>query len=224
MTSRRTQPGRDGRCTAGCAVRATTRVMLGWRSSAPPPPRQEGGRRRRPADALIVGDTEEETRRASRILEALLAELGLQWAPHKRRGPARVIEFLGMLICNSPRAPRCIGLTRRRQEALRARLDEWLARRPRPGGPSQVIAEPRELAVLLAHLVFASQVMPHGRVYTCRVCSRHSPASRSSGGEAPCACARRGLAGDVYWRPLLARPGLVGPAVGDDLTAAAACW
>ena len=107
-------------------------------------------------DALIVGDSEEETRRASRILEALLAELGLQWAPHKRRGPARVIEFLGMLICNSPRTPRCIGLTRRRQEALRARLDEWRARRPRPGGPAQVIAEPRELAVLLGHLVFTS--------------------------------------------------------------------
>ena len=46
-----------------------------------------------------------------------------------------------------------IGLTRRRQEALRARLDEWLGRRPRPGGPAQVIAEPRELAVLLGHLV-----------------------------------------------------------------------
>ena len=54
-------------------------------------------------DALIVGDSEEETRRASRILEALLAELGLQWAPHKRRGPARVIEFLGMLICATAR-------------------------------------------------------------------------------------------------------------------------
>ena len=116
-------------------------------------------------DALVVGDTEEETRRASRIFEALLAELGLQWAPHKRRGPARVIEFLGMLICNSPRTPRCIGLTRKRQEALRARLDEWLARRPPAGGAEQEIVEPRELAVLLGHLIFASQVMPHGRVY-----------------------------------------------------------
>ena len=116
-------------------------------------------------DALVVGDTEEETRKASRIFEALLAELGLQWAPHKRRGPARVIEFLGMLICNSPRAPRCIGLTRKRQEALRARLDEWLARRPPPDSAEQEVVEPRELAVLLGHLIFASQVMPHGRVY-----------------------------------------------------------
>ena len=28
-----------------------------------------------------------------------------------------------------------------------------------------MITDPRELAVLLGHLVFASQVMPHGRVY-----------------------------------------------------------
>lgn len=116
-------------------------------------------------DALIVGDTEEETRRASRIFEALLAELGLQWAPHKRRGPARVIEFLGMLICNDPGAPRCIGLTRRRQEALRERLDAWLARRPASGSDREEEVDPKDLATLLGHLVFASQVMPHGRIY-----------------------------------------------------------
>ena len=156
-------------------------------------------------DALVVGDTEEETRRASRILEALLAELGLQWAPHKRRGPARVIEFLGMLICNSPRTPRCIGLTRRRQEALRARLDEWLSRRPRGGGPAQAIAEPRELAVLLGHLVFASQVVPNGRVYMQGMLAAFSGlevewrrgAVRARGG-----AWRAMTIGDPFWRDL----------------------
>ena len=116
-------------------------------------------------DALVVGDTEEDTRRASRIFEALLAELGLQWAPHKRRGPAQVIEFLGLLLCNHPDAPRCIALTRRRQSDLRARLDSWLARRPARGASGLEVVDPRELAVLLGNLVFASQVMPNARVY-----------------------------------------------------------
>jgi len=116
-------------------------------------------------DALVVGDTEEDTRAASRILEALLAELGLQWAPHKRRGPAQVIEFLGLLLCNHARAPRCIALTRRRQSDLRARLDAWLARRPARGSAGLEVVDPRELAVLLGNLVFASQVMPNARVY-----------------------------------------------------------
>ena len=116
-------------------------------------------------DALVVGDTEEDSRRASRILEALLAELGLQWAPHKRRGPAQVIEFLGLLLCNHSGAPRCISLTRRRQADLRSRLDLWLARRPARGSTGVEIVDPRELAVLLGNLVFASQVMPNARVY-----------------------------------------------------------
>ena len=116
-------------------------------------------------DALVAGDTLEDTREAGRILEALFAELGLQWAPHKRRGPAQVIEFLGMLLCNAPEGPRCIGLTRARQESLVARLAEWAAREPAPGGGPLVLDNPRELAVLLGHLVFASSVVPRGRTY-----------------------------------------------------------
>ena len=115
-------------------------------------------------DALVVGDTEADTRAAGRILEALLAELGLQWAPHKRRGPAQVIEFLGMLLCNAPEGTRAIGLTRARQEALRTRLDGWMALRPRRG-EARLITDPRDLAVLLGHLVFASAVMPNARTY-----------------------------------------------------------
>ena len=80
-------------------------------------------------DILLAGDGEEDCRRGSRVLESLLLELGFQWAPHKRRGPSRVIEFLGVLRSNAP-GMRCMGLTRRRQEALRGRLDFWLAQRP----------------------------------------------------------------------------------------------
>ena len=62
-------------------------------------------------DFLVVGDTEELTRYGCSVLEDVLTEFGIQWTPHKRRGPARVIEFLGQLISNSPNAPRCIALT-----------------------------------------------------------------------------------------------------------------
>ena len=48
------------------------------------------------------------------MLEALLAEFGVEWAPHKQRGPCSVIEFLGMLLCNVEGA-RCIALTEGRQ-------------------------------------------------------------------------------------------------------------
>ena len=73
-------------------------------------------------DFLLVADSEALARQGSRILEGLFAELGLLWAPHKRRGPAQVIEFLGLLINNSEVGPRSIGLTLSRQEKLRAIL------------------------------------------------------------------------------------------------------
>jgi hypothetical protein len=54
-------------------------------------------------DFLVVGDTLEKTLiKGMRALEELLDVLGLQWALHKRRGPARALEFLGILIANLP--------------------------------------------------------------------------------------------------------------------------
>eukprot|EP00966_Prymnesium_polylepis_P093855 2172050-Prymnesium_polylepis.1 len=51
-------------------------------------------------DWLCVGDTEELTREGCAMLEEELMRLGIQWAPHKYRGPARAIEFLGLLLSN----------------------------------------------------------------------------------------------------------------------------
>ena len=45
-----------------------------------------------------------------RMFEALLTELGLPFAPHKTRGPTRVIEFLGFLLSNVD-GHRCMALT-----------------------------------------------------------------------------------------------------------------
>ena len=57
------------------------------------------------------------------MLEQVLAEFGLEWAPHKQRGPTQCIEFLGLLICNVEGA-RCIALTEGRQRKVRALIDE----------------------------------------------------------------------------------------------------
>lgn len=113
-------------------------------------------------DFLIVGDDRDSTAAAQAALEALLEELGLSWAPHKTRGPARVMEFLGWLLVNVP-GHRCIALSESRQEKMETMVGGWLKRRPSDGGRGE--AAPRELASLLGHLVFCSEVVPGGRTY-----------------------------------------------------------
>ena len=74
----------------------------------------------------------------------------MQWAPHKRRGPARVMEFLGLLLCNLE-GMRCVALTEARETKVRAMLGAWLEQRPRPGDEDLQV-DPTELARLLGHL------------------------------------------------------------------------
>ena len=112
-------------------------------------------------DFLIVGEDEEACRRGCAAFEELLAEFGILWAPHKRRGPTQCIEFLGLLICNVENM-RCIGLTQGRLDRVRSELAEWRARRPSEGG-AELKVDARELARMLGHLVFVSQVVPGGR-------------------------------------------------------------
>jgi hypothetical protein len=112
-------------------------------------------------DFLIVGDDEEACRRGCAAFESLLAEFSIQWAPHKRRGPTQCIEFLGLLLCNVE-GMRCIGLTEGRLERVRGELRAWRARQPRAGG-GELSVDARELARMLGHLVFVSQVVPGGR-------------------------------------------------------------
>ena len=73
------------------------------------------------------------------------------------------MEFLGLLLCNVEGA-RCIALTEGRQARLRVMIDEWATRRPALL-EDELEVEPKELAKLLGHLVFASQVVPLGRTY-----------------------------------------------------------
>lgn len=113
-------------------------------------------------DFLLVGDTEALTRSGMALFEQLLSELGLPWAPHKQRGPARAIEFLGQLLVNVEGC-RVVSLTAGRQRRLLRQIDEWSAREPARGARAH--AAPRELASFLGHLVFCSEVIPGGRAY-----------------------------------------------------------
>ena len=114
-------------------------------------------------DFLLVGDTRALTVEAMHIFMDLLIELGLPYAPHKTRGPTRVIEFLGFLLSNID-GQRCSSLTESRQKKLEKLISDWLAYEPAPGRPPED-ADPKELASFLGNLVFASEVIPGGRVY-----------------------------------------------------------
>ena len=99
------------------------------------------------------------------MLEAELAERGISWAPHKHRGPARCMEFLGLLLANV-NGQQGISLTRKRRDGLLELIADWESWRKestRPGRKAR--ADPRELASLLGKLVFASQVVWNGRPF-----------------------------------------------------------
>ena len=123
-------------------------------------------------DFLIVGDDEAAAREGGALLEQICSEFGLHWAPHKQRGPSRVMEFLGWLVCNLE-GKRCIALTEKRQGKLRGLLNDWRSRRPL-GGRRALRVPPKEMAVLLGNLVFASQVVPGGRTYMQGMLSQFS--------------------------------------------------
>ena len=57
---------------------------------------------------------------------------------------------------------RCIGLTEGRRDRVVRELSEWRAHRPRDEARALRVS-PVELAKLLGHLVFVSQVVPGGR-------------------------------------------------------------
>ena len=113
-------------------------------------------------DAIIVG-TREEVERGYRILAAHLAELGVQVAPWKTEGPTRVVDFLGLTVCNLPQQ-RSISLPRDKQLKLLAKIDQYLEH-SRPGDR----AEPKELASLLGLLNFAALVVEPGQVFLDRL-------------------------------------------------------
>ena len=96
------------------------------------------------------------------IIEAVFGELGLQWAPHKKRGPCRAIEFLGFLLLNTD-THQGVALTRARRERLVSEVSAW--RRREPHGNHPVYVPPLELAQFLGHLVFCAEAIPSARAY-----------------------------------------------------------
>lgn len=101
------------------------------------------------------------TRLGMARLEVEFLARGIQWAPHKKRGPCRCIEFLGLLICNTE-GLRGITITRKRRTKLIEAIEAWVALEPDEG---DLTTDPRELASFLGKLVFVSQVVQGGRTY-----------------------------------------------------------
>ena len=112
-------------------------------------------------DVLIVGKDEAATRAGMLLLEEEFAERGIQWAPHKKRGPCRCIEFLGLLLSNVS-GWRGVTITQGRLNKLQAEISRWLDTEDRAGEEK---VDLKALASLLGKLVFASQVVPGGRTY-----------------------------------------------------------
>ena len=83
-------------------------------------------------DVLVVGDTEDLTRQGMLFLEEEFAARGVQWAPHKKRGPCRCIEFLGLLLANTDQW-RGISITRSRRDKLLSEIGLWLESAPAEG-------------------------------------------------------------------------------------------
>ena len=112
-------------------------------------------------DYLLMGDSDDALRKGADILEQILLEFNFEFAPHKQRGPCSCIEFLGLLLANFGDTCR-IALSAGRQKKMLKLINEWRARQPKTG---ELSVDPRELAQTLGLLVFASQVVPGGRVY-----------------------------------------------------------
>ena len=121
-------------------------------------------------DVLLVGETRRAAEMAGAAFEQLMEECGLEWAPHKQRGPCRCIAFLGLLLCNLPEQ-QVVALTEARQVKLREMIDAWQRRQPQQGR-ARAEADPVELATLLGHLVFASQCVRQAGARICRRCCR----------------------------------------------------
>jgi hypothetical protein len=94
-----------------------------------------------------------------------MERLGIVLAPHKREGPTRVLDFLGLRLCNLE-GERSISLPEDKREKLSAMIQHYQTTY-RPG--SRVA--PRQLARLLGLLNFAAQVVDGGAVFLDRLYS-----------------------------------------------------
>ena len=109
---------------------------------------------------LKGGDTYEEALRTSQIFEDLMAELGFQWAPHKKVGPAHQVVFLGVEIDTRPEHY-CFRLPVKKTLGVLAELDKFLQLHS-DGATS---CDAAALAGLVGRLAFANNVVPGAQLF-----------------------------------------------------------
>jgi hypothetical protein len=109
---------------------------------------------------LRAGDTLEEAYRTAEIFETLMAELGFQWAPHKKVGPSFQVVFLGIEIDTRPEHF-CFRLPAKKTLAVLSELDSFLQMRDK----GAVECEASALAGLVGRLAFANNVIPGAQLF-----------------------------------------------------------
>jgi hypothetical protein len=116
-------------------------------------------------DDYVLAGTREEVKRGMEIFTKHMEELGFQLAPWKTEGPCRIIDFLGLRLCNVP-GERTISLPPNKLAKIKGLVDHTLA----TYAPGDRI-HPEELARLLGNLNFAAQVIEPGQVFLNRMYS-----------------------------------------------------
>ena len=122
-------------------------------------------------DFIVVAPSEMECEAAMAVVESLLDELGLIWAPHKKEGPSQCIEFLGIQV-DVRVGCMCFRLPTSKRDKLHSELVE-LAEMVRQGTKT---CQAHWLAGIVGRMGFASQVIPGSAVFMRRLWDTLAPA------------------------------------------------
>ena len=108
-------------------------------------------------DFLILAST---SKKGQKILDTTLAtlqRLGIEWAPEKVQGPAKILTFLGIEIDSHNKVLR---LPQSKREDLEAELQQWYLRKK---------CTKCQLLSLIGKLSFAGKVLPAGQIFIRRL-------------------------------------------------------
>ena len=108
-------------------------------------------------DFLILAST---SKKGQKILDTTLAtlqRLGIEWAPEKVQGPAKILTFLGIEIDSYSKVLR---LPQSKWEDLEAELQQWYLRKK---------CTKRQLLLLIGKLSFAGKLLPAGQIFIRRL-------------------------------------------------------
>ena len=104
-------------------------------------------------DFLILASTREKGQNILDTTLATLQRLGIEWAPEKVEGPAKILTFLGIEIDSHNKV---IHLPQSKREDLEAELQQWYLSKK---------CTKCQLLSLIGKLSFAGKVLPAGQIF-----------------------------------------------------------